>query len=111
MWSIGIDTGGTFTDLVAISSEGTIKRVKVASTPENPAQAVFEALDRGEFLDEGGIENIIIGTTIATNALIQRKGSPTIFLTTQGFEDILFIQRISQIRTILSCIGHVQTCT
>ena len=96
MWSIGIDTGGTFTDLVAISSRGTIKRVKVASTPDNPAQAVFEALNRGEFLDEGGIENIIIGTTIATNALLQRKGSPTIFLTTKGFEDILFIQRIDR---------------
>ena len=96
MWSIGIDTGGTFTDLVAISSKGTIKRVKVASTPDNPAQAVFEALNRGEFLDEGGIENIIIGTTIATNALIQRKGSPIIFLTTKGFEDILFIQRIDR---------------
>ena len=96
MWSIGIDTGGTFTDLVAISSKGTIKRVKVASTPDNPAKAVFEALDRGEFLDEGGIENIIIGTTIATNALIQRKGSPPIFLTTKGFEDILFIQRIDR---------------
>ena len=96
MWSIGIDTGGTFTDLVGINTEGEIKRVKVPSTPSNPASAVFEALSRESFLEEGNVDNIIVGTTIATNALIQRKGTDTLFITTKGFEDILFIQRIDR---------------
>ena len=96
MWSIGVDTGGTFTDLVAINTDGDIKRIKVPSTPSDPAGAVFEALSRESFLDEGNVDNIVIGTTIATNALLQRKGAQTLFVTTKGFEDILFIQRIDR---------------
>ncbi|RZP24550.1 MAG: hydantoinase/oxoprolinase family protein, partial [Candidatus Actinomarinales bacterium] len=96
MWSIGVDTGGTFTDLVAINTDGSIKRIKVPSTPSDPASAVFEALSRENFLEESSVDNIVIGTTIATNALLQRKGAKTLFITTKGFEDILFIQRIDR---------------
>ena len=96
MWSIGVDTGGTFTDLVAINTDGSIKRIKVPSTPSDPASAVFEALSRENFLKESSVDNIVIGTTIATNALLQRKGAKTLFITTKGFEDILFIQRIDR---------------
>jgi len=95
-WRIGIDTGGTFTDLVAVSPEGGVVLGKVSSTPGDPAEAVFTALGRSR-LDLGSdVEQFVLGTTIATNAVIQRTGARTVFVTTAGFEDILYIQRIDR---------------
>lgn len=95
-WRIGIDTGGTFTDLVAVSPVGDVRLSKVSSTPWEPSIACFQALARTGQDVSGNIEAFILGTTIATNALLQRKGTPTIFLTTAGFEDTLYIQRIDR---------------
>jgi N-methylhydantoinase A len=94
-YRVGIDTGGTFTDLV-IASLRTRRRwtVKVSSTPERPSAAVIEALNRTGV--ESEIEFFVLGTTVGTNALLQRKGERTIYVTTSGFEDALFIQRINR---------------
>jgi N-methylhydantoinase A len=92
---VGIDTGGTFTDLV-VASELTGRRltVKVPSTPQQPSAAVIEALARTGL--EARIDFFVLGTTVATNALLQRKGERTVYVTTAGFEDALFIQRINR---------------
>lgn len=95
-WRIGIDTGGTFTDLVAVDPNGRTLLRKVSSTPARPSEAVFEALRRTELDLDLDLERFILGTTIVLNAVIQRKGAETILLTTKGFEDVLYIQRIDR---------------
>lgn len=95
-WRIGIDTGGTFTDLVAVSATGETLLRKVSSTPSMPSKAVFEALGRTGLPLHEVLNRFILGTTIATNAVIQRAGATTILFTTAGFEDVLYIQRIDR---------------
>lgn len=90
---VGIDTGGTFTDLVAVdSSSGQAFQAKVPSTPSAPVDAVLAALRSAEVpLEE--VEHVVLGTTVGANALIERRGATVAYLTTDGFEDIPFIQR------------------
>src|SRR5690349_16285769 len=95
-WRIGGDTGGTFTDLVAVGPSGEVRLVKVASTPSAPADAVFEGLERSGLHLGSEVEYFALGTTIATNAVLQRRGARTLFVTTAGFEDNLYIQRIDR---------------
>jgi N-methylhydantoinase A len=88
---LAADIGGTFTDVVL---ETPLRRhsCKVLTTPRQPELAVMEGLDRllqESGLDGGVIEVFIHGTTLATNALIERKGARTAFVTTQGFRDVL----------------------
>ena len=92
-WRAGIDTGGTFTDLVVVEDgTGVVETVKVASTPEDPTEAVLVALERsGKGPD--AIASIVLGTTIGTNAVLQRAGARVLYVTTAGFEDIPHIQR------------------
>ncbi len=85
---IGIDTGGTFTDFVLIR-DGRIEIFKDLSTPRRPEEAILNGLDR---MGESGGE-IIHGSTVATNALLERKGARTALVTTSGFEDVLLIGR------------------
>jgi N-methylhydantoinase A/oxoprolinase/acetone carboxylase beta subunit len=87
---IGVDTGGTFTDFV-IWKDGRLLIRKVLSTPPDPSLAIVEGV--GEFLRTGAAVFIIHGTTVATNALLQRKGGRVALITTAGFEDILAIGR------------------
>lgn len=87
---IGVDTGGTFTDFV-IWKDGRLSKRKVLSTPQNPSLAIFEGVS--DFLGSGAPAFIIHGTTVATNALLQRKGGRIALVTTAGFEDILAIGR------------------
>ncbi|WP_456402132.1 hydantoinase/oxoprolinase family protein [Persephonella sp.] len=86
---VGVDTGGTFTDIVYIQN-GKISVLKVPSTPENPAKAVLEGLSSLNFDEE---RYIVHGSTVATNAVLERKGVKTAFITNSGFEDIIFIGR------------------
>lgn len=87
---IGVDTGGTFTD--CIFTDGTeLKIYKLLSTPENPARAVLQGLRH--LCDDLQHVNIVHGSTVATNALLERKGARTALITTKGFEDILEIGR------------------
>lgn len=87
---IGIDTGGTFTDIVVWKDGRTFNR-KVPSTPANPSIAILSGLVG--LLDGPTRPFIVHGTTVATNALLERKGGRIALLTTAGFEDILFIGR------------------
>ena len=87
---IGVDTGGTFTDFV-IWKDGRIFNKKILSTPPNPAQAILEGL--AEFLGLADPLFIVHGTTVATNALLERKGGRIALVTTAGFEDVIFIGR------------------
>ncbi|MBT5779128.1 MAG: hydantoinase/oxoprolinase family protein, partial [Rhodospirillaceae bacterium] len=88
MIKIGIDTGGTFTDLVVLDdASGEIRTVKVPSTPEEPALAPLEAL-RQSGVPAGDIDRIVLGTTIATNAGLQKKGATVLYVGTKGVEDV-----------------------
>ena len=88
---IGVEVGGTFTDLVAIGKDG-IRVLKVPSTPSNPDEGAFAALTAsGIPLDQ--VDDLAHGSTTATNAVLERKGFLTAFVTTQGFRDILALQR------------------
>lgn len=94
----GVDTGGTFTDLVALDeATGEIRITKVLSTPSHPSTAVFDAFAKAG-LDTRDISYFVHGMTVATNALIERKGAEVALLTTDGFRDILRIQRVTRPR-------------
>lgn len=87
--AVGVDTGGTFTDVVAWRA-GRRVAFKVPSTPRDPAAAVAEALERA---GAGPGTRVRHGSTVATNALLERKGARVAFVTTAGFEDLLAIGR------------------
>lgn len=86
---IAIDTGGTFTDCVW-EERGVLKTLKVFSTPGDPSQAIGDALERIEMASEFAL---LHGTTVGTNALLQRKGARVALITTAGFEDAIEIGR------------------
>src|SRR5881397_1839140 len=94
---LGVDIGGTFTDLVVIDdATGTARVGKVLTTAKDPAHGVEEGIHA--LLDEAGVRSdavraVVHGTTLATNALIERKGAKTALLTTEGFRDALEIRR------------------
>jgi N-methylhydantoinase A len=86
---IAIDTGGTFTDCVWAES-GALKTLKVFSTPDDPSRAIVEALRK---IGVGDGFTLLHGTTVGTNALLQRKGARVALITTSGFEDVIEIGR------------------
>ena len=93
---VGIDVGGTFTDLMVFDSENKKSfAIKVNSNPKNPIEAVLNAIKVGNLKMEE-IETIIHGTTVATNSLLEKKGAKTAFVCTKGFTDIIFIQRMNR---------------
>ncbi|WP_299950450.1 hydantoinase/oxoprolinase family protein [uncultured Ruegeria sp.] len=90
---VGIDIGGTFTD-VALESKGTRYTAKLLTTPDNPVDACMEGLGRvvsEAKVSPGDIDVIVHGTTLATNAVIERKGAVTSMVTTEGFRDVIEI--------------------
>ena len=93
---LGVDIGGTFTDLVVIDEATGAARVgKILTTPKDPAHAVEQGI--ATLLEEsrtapGAVRAVVHGTTLATNALIERKGARTALLTTEGFRDALEIR-------------------
>src|SRR3981189_2197666 len=92
---IAIDTGGTFTDCVWVEG-GALKTLKVFSTPDDPSRAIAEALRKiGEAgaIGAGAALTLLHGTTVGTNALLQRKGARVALITTAGFEDVIEIGR------------------
>jgi N-methylhydantoinase A len=91
---VGVDTGGTFTDFVFQTEEG-LRVFKVASTPADPSEAIMEGLRRIAQLTGASLKEIevIHGTTVGTNALLQRRGAKLALVTTAGFEDVLAIGR------------------
>ena len=86
---IAIDTGGTFTDCVFLH-DGRLVALKVVSTPDDPARAVMQAMRK---IGPSGSLTVRHGTTVGTNAMLERKGARVAFVTTAGFEDTLAIGR------------------
>ena len=90
---VAIDTGGTFTDCVWTDTTGLLRMLKIFSTPADPSQAIVEALSK---IDHQGEFVLLHGTTVGTNALLERKGARTALVTTAGFEDVIEIGRQSR---------------
>src|SRR5919202_1894313 len=96
-YRVGVDVGGTFTDIVLLGDDGTIHTKKISSSVENYAQAIVEGLL--ELFHETGvaapdIEEIRHGTTVASNAILEHKGARTGLITTKGFRDVLEIRTL-----------------
>src|SRR5215471_4843827 len=94
---VAIDIGGTFTDIVVMSGDGTLHESKVSTTPDDPSRAVVAGLSA--LLAELGfapvsVVEILHGTTVGSNTLVQRSGAKTGLITTRGFRDVLEIGRI-----------------
>ncbi|HUQ33016.1 MAG TPA: hydantoinase/oxoprolinase family protein [Pyrinomonadaceae bacterium] len=92
---VGVDTGGTFTDFVFQTEDGSTRVFKTASTPVDPSEAITEGLRRISRLTGASLRemDVIHGTTVGTNALLERRGAKTALVTTAGFEDVLIIGR------------------
>jgi N-methylhydantoinase A len=88
---VGVEVGGTFTDLVAVEN-GRVIVTKVPSTPRSPDIGAFDALTASG-IDLARIEDLGHGSTVATNAVLERKGARVAFIATAGFRDLLFMQR------------------
>ena len=88
---LGVDVGGTFTDLVALS-EGTLITAKVPSTPRDQSEGVMTAIETSE-VQPAAVLALAHGMTVATNALLERRGARTALVTTEGFRDVLEIAR------------------
>ena len=96
-YRVGIDIGGTFTDIVLMSSSGDIFSFKTLTTPEDFGRGIAAGILR--LLQMVGakaaaIERVIHGTTVATNAILERKGARTALITTKGFRDVLEMRRL-----------------
>ena len=96
-YRVGVDVGGTFTDIVLLGADGTIHTKKVSSSVGNYAQAIVDGL--AEVFGETGlagkaIEEIRHGTTVASNAILEHKGARTGLITTEGFRDVLEIRTL-----------------
>ena len=90
---VGVDVGGTFTDLISFDvNSDTVSIAKVLSTPENQAFGVMKALETAE-ANLQSVETLIHGTTVTTNALLERKISRVGLITTKGFRDVLELGR------------------
>ncbi|MGA7673252.1 MAG: hydantoinase/oxoprolinase family protein [Nitrolancea sp.] len=96
-YRIGIDIGGTFTDVVLVAPDGRVWPIKVLSTPRDFSRAVIDGLrllvqQTGIALSE--IEELVHGTTVATNAILEQNGARTALITTVGFRDVLELRRV-----------------
>src|ERR1041385_2160577 len=101
MTRLGVDVGGTFTDLVAVRPDGTLEIRKVGSTPQDPSQGLLRSR---EALGADAVDVLVHGTTVATNALLERRGARVVLITTAGFEDLLWLRR--QDRAALYDLGR-----
>ena len=98
MRRVGIDIGGTFTDIVVFDeTTGAIGRSKTLSTPRAPEEGFLKALDLAG-VPMGEISALIHGTTIVTNLILERKGARVALITTRGYRDILEIMRATRPR-------------
>jgi N-methylhydantoinase A len=96
-FAVGVDIGGTFTDVVLVTDTGQVKIAKGLSTPGAFDRGIADILDdllRHETLDAGVCNAFVHGTTVATNAIIERTGARTGLITTRGFRDVLELRRI-----------------
>jgi N-methylhydantoinase A len=103
MTMIAVDTGGTFTDVVCLR-DGSLRTLKVPSTPDDPAQAVLTGI--AEVLNTSADRFVLVhGSTVATNTLLERKGAVVALVTNAGFEDVLEIGRQNRPQ-LYALVGH-----
>jgi N-methylhydantoinase A len=93
MVSMAIEVGGTFTDLIWLDGDGLVRTHKLPSTPADPSQGVIAGLEQALGDRLGQVETLFHGSTVATNAVLERKGCRAALLTTEGFRDLLELQR------------------
>ena len=96
-YRVGVDIGGTFTDIVFLNDEGTLFTKKVSSSVEDYARAIVEGLE--EVYAENGVgasdvEEVLHATTVVSNAILEYKGARTGLITTRGFRDVLELRRL-----------------
>src|ERR1700726_4985720 len=96
-YRVAVDIGGTFTDIALFTDSGLIHQSKISSTPDDPSIAVIAGV--GQLLAElsiapNAIAEVLHGTTVGSNTILQRKGARTGLITTRGFRDVLEIGRI-----------------
>src|SRR6478672_10411624 len=94
---VGADVGGTFTDVVLVDGAGRVATRKVASSPDDFGRAIVqgvEALLGERDLPPGRLRDVVHGTTVATNAILEHRGAKTGLLTTRGFRDVLEMRRL-----------------
>ncbi len=96
---IGIDAGGTFTDFIVVHDNGSIETFKLRSNPRSPASVILAGLAQAA---GGKRAEVIHGSTVATNALLERKGARAALVTTAGFEDVIHIGRQNRRRALQS---------
>ena len=97
LYRVGIDIGGTFTDIVLLDQEGVVLIKKVSSTPDDYGRAISNGIKnmlQENYIDSGQIEEVVHATTVATNAVLEKKGAKTALITTEGFRDVLEFRRI-----------------
>src|SRR2546427_5982158 len=92
--SVGVDVGGTFTDLVAREGSGRLRACKVPTTPANLARGVLNGL--AAVRPPAGAASVAHGTTVVTNAIVERRGARVGLVTTRGFRHVLEIARPSR---------------
>lgn len=110
-YEVGVDIGGTFTDLVCRSSSGELKLAKIPTTRADPSAGVLHAVElmaREWGIEPHAIARFVHGTTVATNAVLERKGAKIGLITTQGFRDVLEIGRQSR-RNVYSVMLEPET--
>jgi len=96
-WNVGVDIGGTFTDIVFVGNDGDVFRRKVLSTPPDYSAAIREALTvifQDQKIAASSVRRFVHGTTIATNAILEERGAITALITTEGFRDVLEFRRL-----------------
>jgi len=91
---IGADVGGTFTDVLVLDGDGRLRFTKVLSTPPAYDRAVVDAVRELAGGEGGAVEGVAHGTTVATNAVLERRGARTALVTTEGFRDVLELRRM-----------------
>ena len=94
---VAVDIGGTFTDIVLMSHDGVLHESKISTTPTDPSVAVIDgvaALLRKLAIPPSAVAEVLHGTTVASNTILQKSGAPTGLITTRGFRDVLEIGRI-----------------
>ena len=92
MSRVGADVGGTFTDVLVLEDDGRVRFTKVLSTPPEYDRAVVDAVS--ELGAQTPVEAVVHGTTVATNAVLERRGARTALVTTEGFRDVLELRRM-----------------
>ena len=91
---VGIDIGGTFTDLVFLDDRGHVTTSKVLSTPDDYSRGIMDGISSGAGLHATAVRQLMHGTTVATNAILEGKGAQVGLITTAGFCDVLEIRRL-----------------